>query len=73
MCPSGGIATCLRTNKPVVLFDDQIALYRRESRHRLLIPAQVSVLREALLQDSDWAELVDQMSEALRGQKVQHK
>ncbi len=32
-------------------------------------PAQASFLREALLQDSDWAELADQLSEALRGQE----
>lgn len=31
--------------------------------------AQASFLREALEQDSDWAELVDQLSEALRGQE----
>jgi hypothetical protein len=30
-------------------------------------PAQASFLREALLQDSDWAELADQLSESLRG------
>ena len=30
-------------------------------------PAQAAFLRESLLQDSDWAELVDQLSEALRG------
>jgi hypothetical protein len=30
-------------------------------------PAQAAFLREALLQDSDWAELADQLSEALRG------
>lgn len=29
--------------------------------------AQASFLRDALLQDSDWAELADQLSEALRG------
>lgn len=29
-------------------------------------PAQAAFLREALLQDSDWAELADQLSEALR-------
>jgi len=29
-------------------------------------PAQAAFLREALLQDSDWAELVDQLSESLR-------
>ena len=29
--------------------------------------AQASFLREALAQDADWAELVDQLSEALRG------
>lgn len=29
-------------------------------------PAQASFLHEALSQDSDWAELVDQLSEALR-------
>lgn len=32
-------------------------------------PTQASFLREALLQDSDWAELADQLSEALRGQE----
>jgi hypothetical protein len=30
-------------------------------------PAQATFLREALLQDSDWAELADQLNEALRG------
>ena len=30
-------------------------------------PAQAAFLKEALLQDSDWAELADQLSEALRG------
>lgn len=29
-------------------------------------PAQAAFLREAILQDSDWAELVDQLSIALR-------
>lgn len=29
-------------------------------------PAQASFLREALLQDSDWAEQVDQLNAALR-------
>ena len=29
-------------------------------------PAQATFLREALLQDSDWAELADQLSNALR-------
>jgi hypothetical protein len=29
-------------------------------------PAQASFLRESLLQDADWAELVDQLSNALR-------
>jgi len=29
-------------------------------------PAQAGFLREALLQDSDWAELTDQLSQALR-------
>jgi hypothetical protein len=33
-------------------------------------PAQAAFLREALLQDSDWAELADQLSEALRSPKV---
>ncbi len=30
-------------------------------------PAQAAFLRESVLQDSDWAELVDQLSAALRG------
>lgn len=34
-------------------------------------PAQASFLREALLQDSDWAELADQLSQALREQESQ--
>ncbi len=29
-------------------------------------PAQSAFLREAILQDSDWAELTDQLSNALR-------
>nr|WP_315241164.1 DUF2789 domain-containing protein [uncultured Albidiferax sp.] len=33
-------------------------------------PAQATFLREALLQDSDWAELVDQLSQALRAPKA---
>ena len=32
-------------------------------------PAQARFLNEALQQDSDWAELADQLSEALRGQE----
>jgi hypothetical protein len=34
-------------------------------------PAQATFLREALLQDSDWAGLADQLSEALRGPESQ--
>lgn len=34
-------------------------------------PSQALFLKEALLQDSDWAELADQLSEALRGQESQ--
>jgi hypothetical protein len=30
------------------------------------VPAQAAFLREALLQDADWAELADQLSNALR-------
>jgi hypothetical protein len=30
-------------------------------------PAQAAFLRESMLQDSDWAVLVDQLSAALRG------
>jgi hypothetical protein len=33
-------------------------------------PAQAAFLREALLQDSDWAELADQLSQALRNSKT---
>jgi len=32
--------------------------------------AQAAFLKEALLQDSDWAELADQLSEALRGDET---
>ena len=35
--------------------------------------SQASFLREALLQDSDWAELADQLSEALRGPESQDR
>lgn len=30
-------------------------------------PSQATFLREALQQDSDWAEVVDQLNQALRG------
>ncbi|MFT7115359.1 MAG: hypothetical protein ACI9I0_000563 [Rhodoferax sp.] len=33
-------------------------------------PAQAAFLREALLRDSNWAELAAQLSEALRGQET---
>lgn len=33
-------------------------------------PAQATFLREALQQDSDWAEPVDQLSQALRAPKT---
>ena len=32
-------------------------------------PAQAAFLRESLQQDSDWAELADQLSQALRAPK----
>jgi hypothetical protein len=35
-------------------------------------PAQATFLRESLLEDSDWAELVDQLSEALRRPQGSH-
>ncbi|BAP88805.1 putative uncharacterized protein [Burkholderiales bacterium GJ-E10] len=35
-------------------------------------PAQASFLREALEQDSNWSELVDQLSEALRSPQEDH-
>jgi hypothetical protein len=35
-------------------------------------PAQAAFLRESLLEDSDWAELVDQLSEALRRPQAAH-
>ena len=31
-------------------------------------PAQAQFLRESLIQDSDWASLVDQLSKALQGE-----
>jgi hypothetical protein len=34
-------------------------------------PAQAQFLRESLLQDSDWAGLVDQLSKALQGEAPQ--
>lgn len=35
-------------------------------------PAQASFLREALAQDSNWSELADQLSEALRSPDGDH-
>jgi len=35
-------------------------------------PAQASFLHEALLQDSDWAELADQLNNALRRVESKH-
>lgn len=32
-------------------------------------PAQARLLREEILRDADWAEVVDQLSEALRGKE----
>ena len=55
-----GIAQFLKTHTPLA---DRIKL----TDAPFWSPAQAAFLHEALLQDSDWAELADQLSQALRG------
>jgi len=59
-CDEQGIAQSLTARSPVA-GDIKLA------DATFWTPAQAAFLREALLQDSDWAELADQLSEALRG------
>lgn len=54
-----GIAQFLKTHRPLT---NSIKLPDAP----FWSPAQASFLREVLLQDSDWAELADQLSQALR-------
>lgn len=55
-----GIAHFLKTHRPLA---GQIALPDAP----FWTPAQATFLREALLQDTDWSQQVDQLSQALRG------
>lgn len=59
-CDEQGIADFLRNHSPLA---GSIKL----SDAPFWSPAQAVFLREALLQDSDWAELADQLNIALRG------
>jgi hypothetical protein len=56
-----GISQFLRTHSPLA---GDIKL----SEAPFWTPAQATFLREALLHDSEWAELADQLNQALRAQ-----
>lgn len=62
-CEPGDIATFLAAHAPLA---DNIKLVDAPFWQ----PAQSAFLREALLQDSDWAGSVDQLSAALRAPKT---
>lgn len=62
-CEPGDIATFLAAHAPLA---DNIKLVEAPFWQ----PAQAAFLREALLQDSDWAGPVDQLSAALRAPKT---
>ncbi|MGV1044064.1 DUF2789 domain-containing protein [Limnohabitans sp.] len=59
-CDAAGIAEFLKTHRPLA---GQIALPDAP----FWTPAQAAFLRESLLQDTDWSQRVDQLSQALRG------
>lgn len=60
-----GIRNFLTNNSPL---DEAVPLPEAS----FWTPAQATFLRESLLEDSDWAELVDQLSEALRRPQAAH-
>lgn len=62
-CEPGDIATFLAAHAPLA---DNIKLVEAPFWQ----PTQAAFLREALLQDSDWAGPVDQLSAALRAPKT---
>ena len=59
-CDDAGIASFLKAHRPLA---GQIALPDAP----FWTPAQAAFLRESLLQDTDWSQRVDQLSQALRG------
>jgi hypothetical protein len=59
-CDAAGIAGFLKTHRPLA---GHIALPDAP----FWTPAQAAFLRETLLQDTDWSQRVDQLSQALRG------
>jgi hypothetical protein len=59
-----GISAFLAANSP-------LARHHQLADAPFWTPAQAAFLREALQQDSDWAELADQLSAALRGPEGQ--
>ena len=58
-CDAPGIQQFIATHAP-------LPAQLRLAEAPFWVPAQATFLREALLQDSDWAELADQLSNALR-------
>ena len=58
-CDEPGIRQFLLAHTPLA---DTLKLHEAH----FWTPAQAAFLQEALLQDADWAELVDQLSNALR-------
>ncbi len=61
-CDAAGIAGFLAGHAPLA---DNVKL----ADAPFWTPAQAGFLREALLQDSDWADPVDHLSQALRAPK----
>ena len=59
-CDEAGIAGLWKTRRPLA---GHIALPDAP----FWTPAQAAFLRESLLQDTDWSQRVDQLSQALRG------
>jgi Protein of unknown function (DUF2789) len=59
-CDDAGIAGFLKNNRPLA---GHIAL----PDALFWTSAQAAFLRESLLQDTDWSQQVDQLSQALRG------
>lgn len=59
-CDDAGIAGFLKNNRP-------LAGYIALPDAPFWTSAQAAFLRESLLQDTDWSQQVDQLSQALRG------
>jgi len=65
-CDESGIQQFIASNTPLAA-DVKLA------DAAFWTPAQASFLQEVLTQDADWAELVDQLNEALRGPERRNK